>query len=131
MEELNTQYDYYDIPVIFCPQKLLRWVCKSVSDGSMVDNNGELEGQYMYTEVLDRGFVEMSVDTWEDVFEVSNFVRIVQRACGMNLYCLEEIAWRRGMISTEQLKTLAEAADNENTKTYLLSLCEGTKEIEK
>lgn len=127
-EELNTQYDYYDIPVIFCPQRLLRWVCRAVSDGSMVDNNGELEGEFMYTEVLDRGFVEMSVDNWENVLRAANFVQVVQEACGMNLYCLEEIVWRRGMISTEQLRILAEKQRNSAMKDYLLELCHNARE---
>ena len=120
-EELNTQYDYYDIPVVFCPQKLFPWVCQTITGGSVTDNS-ELIDQYMYTEVLDRGFVEMAVDTWEDVLGVSSFIKIVQQACGMNLYCPEEIAWRRGMISTEKLADLAARQTDADYKAYLTGL---------
>ena len=121
IEELNTQYDYYDIPVVFCPKKLFHWVCQAITDGSVIDNP-VLKDQYMYTEVLDRGFVEMAVDTWDDVLGVSSFIKIVQQACGMNLYCPEEIAWRRGMISTDKLASLAEQQEDADYKEYLLGL---------
>ena len=121
-EELNTQYDYYEIPVVFCPQKLLEAVANNIADGSIADDTAMMN-QYLYTEVLDRGFVEMTMDTWEDVLSVASFVKIVEQACGMNLYSLEEIAWRRGFISTEQLKRLAEKQSNSNYADYLNRLC--------
>ena len=120
-EELNTQYDYYDIPVLFCPKNLLEPVCEVIVNGSIAKNSA-LKDRYLYTEVLDRGFVEMTMDTWEEVLRVSSFVKIVEQACGMNLYSLEEIAWRRGLISTEQLAALARKKDNKIYGKYLLLL---------
>lgn len=120
--ELNTQYDYYDIPVLFCPQSLLRPVCEAITEGaSAVDST--LKDGHMYTEVLDRGFVEISIETWDDVIAASSFVKIVQQACGMNIYCLEEIAWRRGMIRLEDLKRFGEAQASTEYGKYILSLC--------
>jgi len=49
-------------------------------------------------------------------------VKIVEHACGMNLYSLEEIAWRRGFISTERLAELAERQTDANYKAYLTGL---------
>ncbi len=126
-EELSTQYDYYDIPVLFCPKNLLKPVCEVLKQGSIAAHT-ELKDRYMYTEVLDRGFVEMSIDTWEDVLNASSFVRIVQQACGMNLYCPEEIAWRRGMISTERLVELAWKQSDKDYRAYLLGLCVSQEE---
>lgn len=120
-EELNTQYKYYDIPVLFCPKNLLEPVCDVITAGSIAENS-LLKDRYLYTEVLDRGFVEMTMDTWEDVQNVSSFVKIVEQACGMNLYSLEEIAWRRGFISTEQLNYLAEQKSNKEYVEYLKNL---------
>lgn len=121
-EELSTQYDYYDIPVVFCPRKMFTAVCKAITEGSVAGHSGLQDG-CLYTEVLDRGFVEISIDTWEDVQDASGFVKIVERACGMKLYCLEEIAWRRGMITTERLKALARQQADEEYCDYLLALC--------
>ena len=120
-EELNTQYDYYEIPVVFCPKSLLEGVVQNIADGSIVDDSVMMD-RYLYTEVLDRGFVEIRMDSWEAVLSVSGFVKIVEQACGMNLYCLEEIAWRRGLITTEQLGELARKKDNKDHGNYLLRL---------
>lgn len=121
-EELNTQYDYYDIPVLFCPKTLLEPVCRAISEGSIAEHS-VLKNGYLYTEILDRGFVEMAMDKWEDVLRVSSFVKIVEQACGMKLYSLEEIAWRRGFIGTEQLVMLAAKNSNAEYGAYLLKLC--------
>ena len=122
-EELNTQYQYYDIPVLFCPKNLLKPVCDVIASGSIAADS-LLKDRYLYTEVLDRGFVEMTMDSWEEVLGVSSFVKIVEQACGMNLYSIEEIAWRRGFISTEQLFRLAEQKQNEEYAAYLKRLHE-------
>ena len=121
-EELNTQYDYYEIPVVFCPRNLLNTVVNIIADGSIADDSA-MRDQYLYTEVLDRGFVEMTMDSWEEILSVASFVKIVEQACGMNLYSLEEIAWRRGFISKEQLQRLAEKQRNANYADYLKRLC--------
>lgn len=121
-EELNTQYDYYDIPVLFCPKNLLEPVCKVITGGSIAERSA-LQDRYLYTEVLDRGFVEMTMDSWETVLGVSGFVKIVEQACGMRLYSLEEIAWRRGFISTQQLVELARKKEDKTYGKYLLRLC--------
>jgi glucose-1-phosphate thymidylyltransferase len=107
--------------VVFCPKSLLEAVVKNIADGSIVDDSVMMD-RYLYTEVLDRGFVEIRMDSWEAVLSVSGFVKIVEQACGMNLYCLEEIAWRRGLITTEQLGELARKKDNKDHGNYLLRL---------
>lgn len=122
-EDVRTQYDYYDIPVLFCPKTLLQAVCRVINSGSVAEDP-ELKDRYMYTEVLDRGFVEIGMDTWEQVLGVASFVKIVEQACGMSLYCIEEIAWRRGMISTQKLKELAEKKTDLTYQKYLLGLCQ-------
>lgn len=121
-EEIITQYSYYDIPIFFCPTKMIGQLVKGKN---VAFNFSDCEGrQSVYTTVLDRGFVELPMDTWDDVTQASNFVQIVQKACGMNIYCIEEIAWRRGMISTEELKCFG--CKNRQTfyGKYILSLTE-------
>ena len=88
---VETQYSYYKMPIFFCPKDKM-----NVVNGIMSDDN-------IYTEVAPRGFVELPINTWEDVAEASGFIKTIQKSCGMELFCLEEIAWRRGMITTEEL----------------------------
>lgn len=115
-----TQYNYYNMPFFFCTAEQLQALggVQAVSPDSFV------RIEEIYTEVLDRGFVELPVNTWEDVVEAASFIRTVQKSCGMELYCLEEIAWRRGMITTEQLRRFGEEQKNNPHGRYILSLVE-------
>lgn len=123
-EKLRTQYDYYQIPIFFCPAKA---VCRmklehSFEDGSipytMIDGD-------IYTVVLDRGFVEIPLNTWDDVMDASTFVKTVQKACGMQIYCIEEIAWRRGLISHEEFINLGREKMGTSYGDYILEIAEG------
>lgn len=120
---LKTQYDYYQIPILFCPQKVIRkidshFVCASEAVSAAISS------QKIYTVVLDRGFVELPIETWNDVSDASMFVKMVQKACGMQIYCIEEIAWRRGMISDEVFQAIGrEKSDTEYGK-YIKNLYE-------
>ena len=101
-ERLNTQYDYYQIPILFCPSEI---VGKLKPDEEQGISFAHIQEE-IYTVVLDRGFVEIPINTWNDVMDASLFVKTVQKACGMQIYCIEEIAWRRGMISHEDFYRL-------------------------
>ena len=99
-EKLITQYDYYGLPVLFCSGKMLDTVCQVIkSDEDVVDSL--ISKLPIYTEALDRGFIESPIDTWEDVMRISNLIKILQDACGLPVYSIEEIVWRRGLITNE------------------------------
>lgn len=117
-KQVVTQYNYFYMPIFFCPSERLKRI-GSVTDLKTYSFD---EVDNIYTEVLDRGFVELPVNTWEDVIEASTFISTVQKACGMEVYCLEEIAWRRGMISTEQLIELGKQQNDSFYGKYILSL---------
>lgn len=121
-EPLRTQYDFSDIPILFLPTHLLPMMAsaKCISD-FVREYAAEKE---LYVQMLDRGFVEIEVETWEDVQEASLFLRIIQDRCGMNVYCLEEVAWRRGMITTDQLARYGELQKNTDYGRYILGLCD-------
>lgn len=116
-DRVITQYDYYEIPVVFCPKNKIESI---YSDGTVSFSGDDI----LYTEVLDRGFIEMSVNSWDDVSVASDFVRLVQKTCGMEIYCIEEIAWRRGLITTDELKKLGESCKDSSYGEYILSLTE-------
>ncbi len=121
-EPLRTQYDYCDIPILFCPKVILDEIAIENDVASFVLKY--TKANELYVEMLDRGFVEITVNRWEDVNEASTFIKIVQEKCGMILYCLEEVAWRRGMINLEQLRSLGEQQLNTDYGRYILDLCE-------
>jgi len=101
-EKLITQYDYRDLPVLFCPGKQLERVCRIISGSTDVVAALLREGT-VYTETLDRGFVEIPLNTWDDVMQVSNLIKIIQDVGGLPVYSIEEIVRRRGMVSDKKV----------------------------
>lgn len=122
-EKLRTQYDYYQIPIIFCPAHV---VCSMRFEGNIGDESIPYTKicDEVYTVTLDRGFVEIPLNTWDDVIAASSFVKIAQKACGMQIYCIEEIAWRRGMISHEDFIRLGEQKKDTPYGKYILEIAE-------
>lgn len=119
-EPVKTQYDFSDIPILFFPAAVLNDMAREVDIPTFISNYAS--DQNMYVQTLDRGFVEIEVDDWNSVQEASVFIKIVQDKCGMNVYCLEEVAWRRGLVSLKQLKKLGESKADTEYGEYVLSL---------
>lgn len=69
---------------------------------------------------LNRGTSWFDAGTIESLFEVTNFVKVIQERNGTPLACLEEISWRNGWIGNSELKHLAE--NHPIYRNYLLSL---------
>lgn len=121
-KKLRTQYDFSEIPILFFPTSLLSSIVEIPSINEYIEEQKKLES--IFIETLDRGFVEIEVNDWNNVQEASTFMKIVQDKCGMNVYCLEEVAWRRGMISLAKLKELGERKAGTEYGEYVLGLYE-------
>lgn len=124
-EPLKTQYDFSDIPILFFPAQLLKSFSLSTSIRSFI--TAYANTHEIYVQMLDRGFVEIEVDDWNSLQEAATFLKIVQDKCGMNVYCLEEVAWRRGFISLEQLKRQGEKYSGTQYGEYIFSLYDRIK----
>lgn len=93
---------------------------------------GELEitainEMYLYDETLNvellgRGFAWLDTGTHESLHEASSFVQTIENVQGLKVACLEEIAWRQGWLSDEQLLTLAEPMMKNDYGQYLAKL---------
>lgn len=125
---LKTQYDFSDIPIVFFPCNVLMELTQTDSVSTFISKYaGDND---FYVSMLDRGFVEIEVDDWKSLQEASTFLKIVQDRCGMNIYCIEEVAWRRGFISLSQLKNLGHKYLNTEYGEYIFSLYDRIKEIQ-
>lgn len=122
-EALKTQYNYSDIPIAFAPIGAMEEIFKY----GKFDIQKLINGRDLYIEVLDRGFVEFDIKTIDDLKEASDFIRLVQKRCGMNVYCIEEVAWRRGFVEIEFLKKRSEKYKNSEYGEYLIELYEKMK----
>jgi glucose-1-phosphate thymidylyltransferase len=72
--------------------------------------------------VLPRGTAWFDTGTFENLFDASSYVRLLQSRQGTRIACLEEISWRNGWITTELLENLAEKTQSLNFLDYIRSL---------
>lgn len=87
----------------------------SVNDAFRRD--GELKLQ-----VLGRGFAWLDTGTQESLFDASRFVEVVETRQGVQVACLEEIAWRKGWISDDDMLRLAEPMKGNSYGEYMIKL---------
>ncbi|MBE0530664.1 MAG: glucose-1-phosphate thymidylyltransferase RfbA [Rhodospirillales bacterium] len=85
-------------------------------------NRAYLERQRLNVERFGRGFAWLDTGTHEALIEATEFVRAVENRQGLKIGCLEEIAFNKGYISADQLRSLAEALRSTAYGAYLNGL---------
>ena len=85
-------------------------------------NNAYLENGDLHVELLGRGIAWLDTGTPEGMLKASQFVEAVQDRQGFYISCIEEIAWRRGFITTAQLRAIGESLKMTDYGQYLLTL---------
>ncbi len=86
-------------------------------------NRTYLEDESLRVELLGRGFAWLDTGTPESLLEASQFVEIIERRQDLKIACPEEIAYRKGWISNEEMRALASQFSNSYGE-YLKKLVE-------
>lgn len=87
-------------------------------------NKEYLKRGKLKVKLFERGFAWLDTGTPEGMLNASQFVQTIQERQGLYLSCIEEIAWRRGLISKEQLMKIGRDLEKTDYGKYILSLCE-------
>jgi len=87
-------------------------------------NRVYLQRQALHVERLGRGIAWLDTGTYEALLHASNFVHSIEERQGLMIACLEEIAYRMGFISAEQVLCLAQQLKGTSYGEYLLHLPE-------
>lgn len=82
-------------------------------------NQGKLKVQ-----VMDRGTAWLDTGTFSSMNDASEYIRVIEKRTGLKIGCIEEIAWRNGWISSEQLAQLAQPLTKSGYGRYLSRLLE-------
>ena len=88
-------------------------------------NNEYLRRGDLMVETLGRGFAWLDTGSHDSLLDASDYVAAVQKRQGLYVSCIEEIAYRRGFISKEQLLKLAEHLMKTNYGKYLVEVANG------
>ncbi|EPY7710151.1 glucose-1-phosphate thymidylyltransferase RfbA [Bacillus pacificus] len=91
-------------------------------------NKVYLQLQELHVEILGRGFSWLDSGTHESLLEASQFIETIEKRQSLKVACLEEIAFRKGYITREQLLELAEPMRKNQYGQYLIRLAEQSKQ---
>ena len=123
----------YAVPgLYFYPNKVVE-VAKNIKPSARGEyeittvNQVFLEDKELRVQTLGRGFAWLDTGTHDSLSEASTFVEVIEKRQGLKIACLEAIAYRRGWITEEQMRELAQPMIKNQYGQYLLQVIEEKK----
>ncbi len=123
----NPKSDYAVVGLYFYPNKVVE-VAKSVKPSARGEleitsvNEAFLQSGELALQIMGRGFAWLDTGTHESLFDASRFIEVIENRQGVQVACLEEIAWNKGWISDEDLLRLAEPMKRNAYGEYMINL---------
>lgn len=123
----------YAVPGLYFYDSKVTEIARSITPSARgeieitdINNRYLAEGKLNVT-LMGRGMAWLDTGSPADMLKAAEFVRTIQDMQGFYISCIEEIAWRNGYISTEQLHKLGRKQDKTAYGKYILSLSEDLK----
>ena len=119
--------DYAVVGLYFYPNKVVE-VAKSVKPSARGEleitsvNEAFLNDKELELQIMGRGFAWLDTGTHESLADASRFIEVIESRQGVQVACLEEIAWRKGWISDDDLLRLAEPMKRNAYGEYMINL---------
>ena len=119
--------DYAVVGLYFYPNKVVE-VAKAVKPSARGEleitsvNEAFLQSGELALQVMGRGFAWLDTGTHESLADASRFIEVIESRQGVQVACLEEIAWRKGWISNNDLLRLAEPMKRNAYGEYMIKL---------
>ena len=85
-------------------------------------NQAYLEQKILKVQTLQRGFAWLDTGTHDSLSEASTFIEVIEKRQGLKVACLEEIAYKSGWITEEQLRATAKPMAKNEYGRYLMDL---------
>jgi glucose-1-phosphate thymidylyltransferase len=111
---------FYDNSVVEIAEKLKP---SPRGEYEITDVNAEyLRQGKLKVAVLDRGTAWLDTGTFASLMQAGQFVQVIEERQGLKIGCIEEVAYRNGFVSKDQLKQIAEPLVKSGYGSYLLQL---------
>lgn len=121
--------NYAVVGLYFYPNSVVE-IAKSIKPSARGEleittvNQEYLAQQCLKVQTLQRGFAWLDTGTHDSLSEASTFIEVIEKRQGLKVACLEEIAYKRGWITKEKLKEIAQPMAKNDYGKYLLNLVE-------
>ncbi len=121
--------NYAVVGLYFYPNKVVN-IAKNIKPSARGEleittvNQGFLHDNELKVQTMARGFAWLDTGTHDSLSEASTFIEVLEKRQGLKVACLEGIAYRKGWITAEKLKEVAQPMLKNDYGKYLMSILE-------
>lgn len=125
--------NYAVVGLYFYPNKVVN-IAKSIKPSARGEleittvNQEFLKAHELKVQTMARGFAWLDTGTHDSLSEASTFIEVLEKRQGLKVACLEGIAYRKGWITAEKLKEVAQPMLKNDYGKYLLSILDEKKD---